>query len=224
MPVSSKKQVIIYILAIIMFIFGSLGTIACFGGIFAVKSLNLNILNFSSLNTSVQEGASSITVLIKDSSKTIANASTTAREAKETLFTVSDLSRSAAQATYGIAESINFQIGTFKPLEGTVKHFTDIGDNLNSLAINIDNTAGSIDKNADDIDKIAVDLKDISVKLENASKSFNTTTTFLPDFEFKKVLYALLAYCGILHLMFVLIGVSLMIIGKFENTTKVQQG
>ncbi len=220
---SSKKQAIVCILAIIMLIFGSLGTIACFGGIFAVKSFNLNILNFSSLNTSVQEGASSITVLIKDSSTTIGNVSTTVREAKETLFTVADLSRSAAQATYGIAESINFQVGTFKPLEGTVKYFTDIGDNLNSLAINIESTAGSIDKNADDIDKTVVDLKDISVKLENASKSFNTTTTSLPDFGFKEILYALLAYCGILHLMFVLVGVSLRIIGKSGNTAKVQQ-
>jgi hypothetical protein len=219
----SKKQFIVYLLAIIMFIFGCFGIIACFGGIFAVKNFNLNIPNFSSLNNSVQEGASSVNVLINDSSVSIENISTTVRETKDTLFTVANLSRSAAQATYGIAESINFQVGTFRPLEGSVKYFTDIGDNLNSLAINVENTAGSIDKNANDIDKIAVDLKDISIKLENTSKSLSTTAMSVPDFGFKKVLYALIAYCGILHLMFVLIGISLMIIGKSGSISNVKQ-
>ncbi len=222
MNMKSGKSIIVYIFAIILLVFGCVGTIACIGGIFAVNSFNLADLNFTNINSTVQEGVGSVNKLIKDSSTALGNVSTTVREVENTLFTVADLSRSAAQATYGIAESMNFEILTLKPLAASAKYFNDIGNNLNALADNIESTAGTINQNADDIDKIAVDMEDISIKIENASEGFNTTTTSLPDFGFKKILYILLAYCGFLHLMFVLIGISLMIVGKSRNTPAAQ--
>lgn len=219
---SPRKLALIYILAIIMLVFGILGSAVFFGGMFAVRDFDIANLNFSSINDSVQDGVGSVNVLIKDTSSAMGNVSTTVREVKDTLTNVSILSRSASIATYGIAKSMNFEILTFKPLEGTVKYFNDIGDSLNSLADSIESTAGTIEKNADDIDKIADDMSDISVKIENASGSFSTTADSLPDFGFKKILYAFLAYAGLLHLMFVLIGISLMTISKSSNIAYVQ--
>jgi hypothetical protein len=207
----------IYILALIMFIFGVIGFLTCFGGMFVVKKFYLGNLNFTTLNSSVQEGVGSVNVLIKDSSTALANVSTTVREAKDTLLTVSELSESAAGATFEIAKSMDFEILTFKPLEDTIKYFREIGNSLESFSVSIEDTAKTIDKNADDIEKISADMETISLKIDKASESFDATTASLPDFGFKKILYILLAYAGILHLMFVLTGVALMSINKSGN-------
>jgi methyl-accepting chemotaxis protein len=219
---SPRKLAFIYTLAIIMLVFGTAGSGVFFGGLFVVKDFNLSSLNFESINNSVQEGTGSVNTLIKDTSTAMANVSKTVREVKNTLRNVSTLSKAASEATYGIAKSMNFEIFTVRPLGDTVKYFNDIGDSLSTLSESIEDTAGTFDKNADDIDRIALDMEDISEKIESASNSFAATATSLPDLGFKKILYALLAYAGMLHLMFVLIGISLMMVSKSSIAAYVQ--
>jgi uncharacterized protein YukE len=197
-----------------MIVFGLSGLVLCGSGVFFIKNLKLSIYDFSTLDRSVRGSAESINLLIDDGSRALENVSLTVRETEDTLASTSELTRSAAKAIYSIAQSINFDIAGYKPLEGTVIYFYKIGIDLESLAENIEGTAGSIGANADDIDKIAEDMQGMSEKLGTVSGNFSNTISSFPDFGFKKIIYGLLIYCCFLNLMFVLTGYCFIVLSR----------
>ena len=75
----------------------------------------------------------------------------------------------------------------------------------------------NIDVNTADVERIASDMDDLSIKLRDISNNFGTSLFTLPDFGFKRILYSIFTFAGILSFAFVLIGTGMILINRKIN-------
>lgn len=209
-----RKNVMVYFFSIILIIFGFVGAVFSFSAISLVAKYKIDIDSASELNSSIDGGVESISNLLSNTSTAMENVSVTVNEVKNSIVTASDLTYVSADAIYEIADLANFDILGFQPFGSSYEYFIVIGDSLKGLSGSIDKTVDSIGTNADDIEKIARDLEEASLKLNNAYGDLSKTVETFPDLGLKKVINYLLIYCGILNLMFVFMGASLLLLAK----------
>ena len=217
MALKNKKGIGILVIAIIIIIIGVIGCVFCVGGIVSVKNLKLDLTETTELTASVKGGLDSATTLVGNLAIALRNSSLTIREAKNSLYNVSDVSDDTAKVIQTIAEAIDFNLFGFQPLSGASEYFESVGYSVQDIGGNINNIADNIDVNADDVDKIAGDLENLSVKLRDISNNFENAVTTLPDFGFKKMLYALLYFGGALSLAFILVGAAIILLNRRIN-------
>ncbi len=217
MALKNKKGIGILIIAIIIIIIGVIGCVFCVSGIVSVKNFKLDLTETTELVASVKGGLDSTTTLIGNLTVALRNGSSTIREAKNSLYNVSDVSDDTAKVIQTIAKAIDFNLFGFQPLSGASEYFESVGNSVQDLGGNIIDIADNIDVNAEDVEKIAGDLENLSVKLRGISNNFENAVITLPDFGFKKILYALLYFSGVLSLAFILVGVALILLNRRIN-------
>jgi hypothetical protein len=208
-----KKSKIVVIFSIIILLFGVIGCILSFGGIYLVRNINLGVSD-SQMITTVSSSLGSATKTLEDSSTALKNIAITVGAAKDSLDSASVMLLNSSEALAQIAETMNFEIIGIKPLEDTSQYFLSIADDLVILSGNIDNLSRSLGTNVDDINTLSTDMGDISTRLDNVSTSLSESTETGLGLGIKSLLYIILAIMGTLNIMFILIGSSLIILNK----------
>ena len=211
--IQGKKSKIVIIFSIVILLFGIIGCILSFGGIYLVRNLNLGVTD-SQLITTVSSSLGSATKTLKDSSVALKNIAITVEAAKESLGSASVMLLNSSEALVEIAKTMNFEIIGTRPLEGTSQYFLSIADDLVTLSENIDNMTQSLGTNVDDINTLSTDLGDVSTRLDSVSTSLSESTETGLGLNIKSLLYIILAIIGTLNIMFILIGSSLLIVNK----------
>ncbi|MBM3706710.1 MAG: hypothetical protein FJW66_09330 [Actinobacteria bacterium] len=194
--------------------FGITGCIPSFAGIYFVKNFNIDRVNSTEMLSTFGSSMDSVTGLIKDSSTALKNAAGTVLEAKDSLADASKMLDESSVALLEISKLVNFEILGIKPMEGVSRYFISIADDLDSLAVSVEAMSASIGGNAGDLNKISEDLEEISFRLDNFTASFLKTSETVPSFGLKSILYFILIYLGILNIIFVMIGISLLVLNR----------
>ncbi len=208
---NSKKSFITYVFSIILIFFGIAG---CALSVTGLTYLNKN-LSFSQEETnfavSLDESILSVSNMMKDTSKGLENASLTLKQVEESLANAQELLKNSSSAFYDIAETINFEILGYRPLEKSYGYFTGIGDSLSLLSSDIGRTALYIGTNSTDLTKISENIDNITININNTYKNFSGTFSNVMNFNLGSIFTYIFIYILVLHVMFILIGLVLIL-------------
>lgn len=108
--------------------------------------------------TQLSAGFEQISATLRTVSVSSGHAATTVEDARSSLGSAADASRSAAATLDQTASLINFTILGQQPLAGVDKTFRDQASQLRVLADTIDLTRGSLGQNAGDLRAISADV------------------------------------------------------------------
>jgi len=208
------KNKIISFFSIIIIIFGLAGCVPCFGGIYYISKINIKNPGSVNLVNTVSSSVKSVNILLDDSSKALNNVAGTVQEAQYLLADASGMLKSSSLALSEVSGVIEFEILGIKPLAGLSAYFQTMSQDAGKLSESLFDMSQSIGTNIGDINKISEDVGKISANLEVFSTSFSTTAGTIPDFNLKGLLYIVFIYLGILNIIFMLIGVSLLSINR----------
>ncbi|MBM3700825.1 MAG: hypothetical protein FJW68_07965 [Actinobacteria bacterium] len=201
---------IISLFSIIIIFFGLAGCVPCFGGIYYASKISIKNPGSSDLLNTVNGSIKSINILLDDSSAALNNVAGTVQEAQYSLADASGMLKSSSLALSEVSGLIEFDILGFKPLAGMSAYFKTMSEDAQKLSASLFGMSQSIGTNIGDINKISGDVGKISADLEVFSVSFSTTADSIPDFNLKWFFYIVFIYLGILNIIFILIGISLL--------------
>jgi len=208
------KNKIIALFSIIIIAFGITGCAGCLGGIYFVKKIFTGISGSTQLISSASTSVESVNVLLDNSSTALSNVASTVENARVSLSGASDMLQSSSAALLEISELIEFEIIGIKPLAGISGYFRTMSEDLDGLSKNMMLMSDTVGTNVEDINEISEDIGSISVNLENFSATFFRNTSVLPDFGIRSLLYIIFSYIGILNLILVFIGFSLLVLSR----------
>jgi hypothetical protein len=206
------KKLIVFILSIILIVFGIAG---CTISLVFMNKINLftgKIKQIDNINSSVKGGFESITAIAQNTSVATENMAASIKSARESLLAASKTADTSAEAIYSIAELTDFDILGVKPMADASEYFKIIGDNLKTLSASILETANSLQINEDDVLRIGINFKEVSIKLNAISTEINQTVSIISENSFIKLVNILTTYIVVLHLMFVIIGFSMILL------------
>jgi hypothetical protein len=208
------KRVFVNILSLILIVFGIAGSV--FSIVF-MKKINLftgNVKQIENINTSLKSGFESITVIAKNTGTATENMAASIKSARLSLEAASGTAASSADAIYSISKLTDFDILGFKPMAETGQYFNQIGDDLKTLSVSILATAEALKTNEEDLSKIGTNFEEASLKLNVISGEISKTVSIVVQDNVLNLINILTIYITVLHFMFILIGLSLMLVAK----------
>jgi hypothetical protein len=208
------KRVFVNILSLILIIFGIAGSV--FSIVF-MKKINLftgDVKQIENINTSLKSGFESITVIAKNTSTATANMAESIKSARLSLEAASGTAASSADAIYSIAKITDFDILGFKPMAETGQYFNQIGDDLKTLSASILATAAALQTNEEDLSRIGTNFEEVSLQLNTISGEISRTVSIVVQDNVLNLINILTIYITVLHFMFILIGLSIMLVAK----------
>jgi len=120
----------------------------------------------------------------------------------------------SADAIYSISKLTDFNILGFKPMAETGQYFNQIGDDLKTLSVSILATAEALKTNEEDLSRIGTNFKDVTLQLNTISGEISHTVSIVVQDNVLNLINILTIYITVLHFMFILIGLSLMLVAK----------
>jgi len=208
------KRVFVNILSLILIVFGIAGS--AFSIVFMQK-VNLftgNVKQIETMNTSLKSGFESITAIAKNTGTATENMVTSIKNARLSLVAASETAASSAEAIHSIAKLTDFDVLGFKPMQEAGQYFNQIGDDLKILSVSIFSTAESLKANEEDLSKIGTNFEEVSLKLNVISGEINRTVSIVAQDNILNLINIQTIYITVLQFMFVLIGISLMLVAK----------
>ncbi|HEX7560667.1 MAG TPA: hypothetical protein VF347_00580 [Candidatus Humimicrobiaceae bacterium] len=208
------KRVFVNILSLILIVFGIAGSV--FSIVF-MKKINLftgNVKQIENINTSLKSGFESITVIAKNTGAATENMAASIKSARLSLEAASGTAASSAEAIYSISKLTDFNILGFKPMAETGQYFNQIGDDLKTLSVSIFATAEALKTNEEDLSRIGTNFKDVTLQLNTISGEISHTVSIVVQDNVLNLINILTIYITVLHFMFILIGLSLMLVAK----------
>ncbi len=208
------KRVFVNILSLILIVFGIAGSV--FSIVF-MKKINLftgNVKQIENINTSLKSGFESITVIAKNTGNATENMAASIKSARLSLEAASGTAASSADAIYSISKLTDFNILGFKPMAETGQYFNQIGDDLKTLSVSILATAEALKTNEEDLSRIGTNFKDVTLQLNTISGEISHTVSIVVQDNVLNLINILTIYITVLHFMFILIGLSLMLVAK----------
>jgi hypothetical protein len=208
------KRVFVNILSLILIVFGIAGSV--FSIVF-MKKINLftgNVKQIENINTSLKSGFESITIIAKNTGTATENMAASIKSARLSLEAASGTAASSADAIYSISKLTDFDILGFKPMAETGQYFNQIGDDLKTLSVSILATAEALKTNEEDLSKIGTNFEEASLKLNVISGEISKTVSIVVQDNVLNLINILTIYITVLHFMFILIGLSLMLVAK----------
>jgi hypothetical protein len=136
------------------------------------------------------------------------------KSARLSLEAASGTAASSADAIYSISKLTDFDILGFKPMAETAKYFNQIGDDLKTLSVSILATAEALKTNEGDLSRIGTNFDEMTVQLNLISGEISRTVSIVVQDNILNLINILTIYITVLHAMFILIGVSLMLVAK----------
>ncbi|MBW2999682.1 hypothetical protein KY339_03340, partial [Candidatus Woesearchaeota archaeon] len=103
------KKSLFLIFSVIMIIYGSVGSVACFGSIPFVRSYQADI-DEDSLAYSVESEFKAMSQTMQDASVAATHAATSIRNAKQFLNTGATLTESTGSSLYTISDYVGFEV------------------------------------------------------------------------------------------------------------------
>ncbi len=204
------KKGLIKIFAIILIVFGIFGIIGSVYGYIKVRNYepSLSLEGTSGLTNSIQGEFQAMSQAMSHASIASNNAATSIESARDSLSS---------------ASVISYDIGSFFFTINSVwkvvtlglggDYFTIQGNKFNDFSDKIVDTSSHLTTNAQDMRRLSADLSKMSTNLNEVSYKFNSLTTGidLSPFIRSSKFYAKTAmvYIGVLHIMFLLIGLVL---------------
>jgi hypothetical protein len=210
----NSKRVFVNILSLILIVFGIAGSAFSIVFMQKVNQFTGNVKQIETINTSLKSGFESITTITKNTGIATANMAESIKSARLSLEAASGTAASSADAIYSIAKITDFDILGFKPMAETGQYFNQIGDDLKVLSVSILATAEALQTNEKDIARIGTNFEEVSTKLNVISGEINRTVSIVVQDNVLKLVNILTIYITVLHFMFILIGLSLMLIAK----------
>jgi len=208
------KRVFVNILSLILIVFGIAGSV--FSIVF-MKKINLftsNVKQIENINTSLKSGFESITVIAKNTGTATENMAASIKSARLSLEAASGTAASSADAIYSISKLTDFNILGFKPMAEIGQYFKQIGDDLKTLSVSILATAEALKTNEEDLSRIGTNFEDVSLQLNVISGEISRTVSIIVQDNVLNLINILTIYITVLHFMFILIGLSLMLVAK----------
>lgn len=208
------KRIFVNILSLVLIVFGIAGS--AFSIIFMQKVTQFtgNVKQIETINTSLKSGFESITTITKNTGIATANMAESIKSARLSLEAAAGTSDSSADAIYSIAKITDFDILGFKPMAETGQYFNKIGDDLKTLSTSILATAGALQTNEEDLGRIGTNFEEMTVQLNVISSEISRTVSIVVQDNVLNLVNILTIYITVLHAMFILIGLSLMLIAK----------
>lgn len=208
---NARTSFIKYVFSIILIFFGISGcALSVTGLVYFNKNLSFT-QEETNFGASLDESILSVSDMMKDTSKGLENASLTLKQVEESLANAQELLSTSSFAFYDIAETINFEILGYRPLEKSYGYFIGIGDSLSLLSSDIGKTALYINTNSADLTKISENIDDITININNTYKNFSGTFSNIANLNISSIFTYILIYILVLHVMFVLIGLVLIL-------------
>ncbi len=208
------RKVFVYVLSLVLIVFGIAGS--AFSVVFMQKISQFtgNVKQIETINTSLKSGFESITTITKNTGIATTNMAESIKSARLSLEAAAGTSASSADAIYSIAKITNFDILGFKPMAETGQYFNQIGDDLKTLSTSILATAEALQTNEEDIARIGTNFDEMTVQLNVISGEISRTVSIVVQDNILNLINILTIYITVLHAMFILIGVSLMLVAK----------
>lgn len=208
---NARTSFIKYVFSIILIFFGISGcALSVTGLVYFNKNLSFT-QEETNFGASLDESILSVSDMMKDTSKGLENASLTLKQVEESLANAQELLSTSSFAFYDIAETINFEILGYRPLEKSYGYFIGIGDSLSLLSSDIGKTALYINTNSADLTKISENIDAITININNTYKNFSGTFSNIANLNISSIFTYILIYILVLHVMFVLIGLVLIL-------------
>lgn len=199
------KGVICKLFSIILIIFGLVGIIGSFYLMFTIHNYNISSSMFQ-IDLPVQKQFS----LMSD---TMLDAAITARHASFSINNAISSLRSGARFLFMVQDTFYTISRKVEILKSVSIFFYDASQQIEEVGENLIDTSDSLYENSIDMMKLGDDFQDMSKNLNEIAFVFNDTTQNIESYDFNKEKnYVKMAcvYVGILHLMFVFIGIILL--------------
>jgi predicted PurR-regulated permease PerM len=208
------RKVFVYVLSLVLIVFGIAGS--AFSIVFMQKITQFtgNVKQIETINTSLKSGFESITTITKNTGIATVNMAESIKSARLSLEAASGTASSSADAIYSIAKITDFDILGFKPMSETGQYFNKIGDDLKTLSASILDTAVALQTNEEDIARIGTNFEEMTVQLDVISGEISRTVSIVVQDNILNLINILTIYITVLHAMFILIGLSLMLVAK----------
>ncbi len=186
------------------------------------KNIGANIVGSNNAQTknfleTVNESINSLISLLDNSSYALKNASYTITDAQNALIDASKIMKSTSISLNEVSKTIEFEILGVKPLAGVSNYFKSISKDMAKFSENLEKMSTSIGLNVEDLKKLSEDIDKISLNITIANNSFNKSINLIPNFSFINILYIVLSYLFVLNIIFILIGISLIVLTKKTN-------
>lgn len=210
----SARRTFVNILSLILIVFGIAGS--AFSVVFMqkVNQFTGNVKQIETINTSLKSSFDSITTITKNTGIATANMAESIKSARLSLEAAARTAASSSDAIYSIAKITDFNILGFKPMAETGQYFTQIGDDLKILSVSILATAIALQTNEEDLAKIGINFEEVSSTLTVLSGEISRTVSIVVQDNILKLINILTIYIIVLHAMFILVGLSLMLVAK----------
>jgi len=211
------RRLIINVISVFLILFGIAGIIFSFVFIPKLSPVNFNNETIGSLNISISEGFDSITSAMNNASTAAVGISDSIESAKDSLETAAQVTEETSKAFNEMSKLVEFEILGLKPFESVYMYFQDGSKSLGELSKDLKNTGKSLGTNTSDIKKLGNSIADISGKIENLSVSYKNAAGSVSFEQFNKIINYFKVYISILHLMFLLMGISLMLLNMKKS-------
>mgnify|MGYP001603405891 CR=1 FL=1 len=197
------------LLGIILLIFGVTGILGCLFGLAAVWYSDMGASKVQGIINPIQDELSIMSKTMRDASIASYNAGVSIHQAKNTLDSASYSTELAARTIGDISEYVGFEIFGWRPFKETYYLFRETENNMNSLSYEIALTGQSLEQNNNDMKQMSTDFMKMSTQIN----IINQRLAEISDFNYwkmKKYLMLGIIYLGIVHLLFLLIGIKFM--------------
>ncbi len=207
---AKRRQILVTFFSIFLIFFGIAGSIISFSAISFLDRYKVDDSTISEFSFAVEKGFDSISVTLDNAQVAAENIAESVVAAKDSLDSAASVTTQASEAFSEMAKLVDFSILGLKPFEGVTQYFSDTSLALLSLSGDLAVTADSLEINSQDIKILGADLGEASESVKEISKNISSTTNIFSFQEFYVLFDYLLIYLGVMHIMFILIGISLL--------------
>lgn len=207
---AKSRQILIAFFSIFLIFFGIAGSIISFSAISFLDRYKVDDTAISEFSFSMEQGFDSISVTLDHAAAAAENISGSVIAARDSLDSAASVTTQASEAFSEMAKLVDFSILGLKPFEEVTQYFSDTSQALLDLSGDLEVTAVSLEINSQDIMVLGADLLGASGSVKEISKNISTTSNIFSIYEIYKFFDYLLIYLGVMHIMFVLIGISLL--------------
>jgi hypothetical protein len=210
LKLAKSRQLFVAFFSIFLIFFGIAGSIVSFFAISFLDRYKVDDSTISEFSFAVEKGFDSISLTLDNAAIAAENIADSVVAAKDSLDSAATVTKQASDAFSEMAKLVDFSILGLKPFEGVTGYFSDTSQSLLSLSSDLLLTAESLAVNSEDILVLGADLGEASGSVKDISENISSTTNIFSFQEFYTFFNYLLIYLGVMHIMFVLIGISLL--------------
>ena len=207
---AKRRQLLVGFFSIFLIFFGIAGSIISFSAISFLDRYKVDDSVVNEFSFAVENGFDSISVTLDNAQVAADNIAGSVVAAKGSLDSAATVTKQSSDAFSEMGKLVDFSILGLTPFAEVSGYFSDTSQSLLDLSSDLLLTADSLAVNSEDIMVLGDDLGEASVSVKEISKNISSTTNIFSFNELYVLFDYLLIYLGVMHIMFILIGISLL--------------